>query len=105
MCTEIRCSWVRPQVESPTAATAAVPRGFLGGRALSTEIPDPVAAEPRPLLLSIEAAARVLSVGRTTFYGLLREGAITAVRIGDRPLIPYSELERYTTDLFVEAVQ
>jgi excisionase family DNA binding protein len=72
---------------------------------MSTETADVVATEPRPLLLSIEAAAKVLSVGRTTFYGLLREGAITAVRIGDRPLIPYSELERYTTDRLAEAAR
>jgi excisionase family DNA binding protein len=41
-----------------------------------------------PLLISIAEAAKVLSIGRTTLYGLISAGRITPVRLGGRTLVP-----------------
>lgn len=51
--------------------------------------------ETTPLLLPIRDAARQLGVSRSTFYTLLREGAVGTVTIGRRRLVPASALEEY----------
>jgi excisionase family DNA binding protein len=50
-------------------------------------------------LLTVEEAARQLSLGRTTVYALLKGGQITSVRIGRRRRIPISALAAYTARL------
>ena len=47
------------------------------------------------LLLTPEQAAELLHVGRTTLYGLLRDGALRAVHIGRLCRVPHAELVRY----------
>ena len=59
--------------------------------------PDPVRT-----LLSVEAAATQLSIGRTTMYALLKTGAITSVRIGRLRRIPAEALTAYTDRLVAE---
>ncbi len=51
------------------------------------------------LMVSPADAAKRIGVGRTTFYGLMSEGEIKAVKIGRRTLIPIAELERYVDRL------
>jgi excisionase family DNA binding protein len=46
------------------------------------------------LMVSIKTAAEMLSVGRNTIYNLINKGQLKIVRLGDRALIPVSELER-----------
>jgi excisionase family DNA binding protein len=53
-------------------------------------------------LLTVEAAARRLSVGRTTMYALLKDGRINSVRIGRLRRIPAEALTAYTTHLIAE---
>jgi len=53
-------------------------------------------------LLSVEAAATQLSIGRTTMYALIKTGAITSVRIGRLRRIPAEALTAYTTRLIAE---
>jgi excisionase family DNA binding protein len=48
--------------------------------------------EPR-LLVTVEEAARRLSVGRSTVYACLRRGEIPSVRIGHLRRIAVSDLE------------
>jgi excisionase family DNA binding protein len=59
------------------------------------------AAPPRTLL-SVEAAATQLSIGRTTMYALIKTGAITSVRIGRLRRIPAEALTAYTDRLVAE---
>jgi len=51
------------------------------------------------LLLSPEEAARALSVGRTTMYRLLAEGAVASLRVGSLRRVPLDALETYVAGL------
>ena len=53
-------------------------------------------------LLSVEAAAAQLSIGRTTMYGLLKTGEVGSVRIGRLRRIPTEALTAYTNRLIAE---
>jgi excisionase family DNA binding protein len=52
-----------------------------------------------PLLLTPEEAARVLSVGRTTVYALMKSGELQPVHIGRSCRLSRAELERYVKRL------
>jgi excisionase family DNA binding protein len=51
------------------------------------------------LLLTPEEAARVLRVGRTTIYTLIKAGDLLPVHIGRSCRISHAELERYVRRL------
>ncbi|WP_419751020.1 helix-turn-helix domain-containing protein [Geodermatophilus sp. CPCC 206100] len=51
------------------------------------------------LLLTPEEAARVLRVGRTTIYGLIKAGELQPIHIGRSCRLPRAELERYVNRL------
>lgn len=53
-------------------------------------------------VLTVEEAARRLSLGRTTLYALLKTGQITSVRIGRLRRIPAEALTDYTARLIAE---
>jgi excisionase family DNA binding protein len=55
------------------------------------------------LLLTPEAAAEIIGVGRTKLYELLRSGAIESVRIGRARRIPADALEGYVSQLREDA--
>ncbi|MEU4801062.1 helix-turn-helix domain-containing protein [Actinosynnema sp. NPDC023587] len=57
--------------------------------------------QPRALL-SVEAAARALSIGRTTMFGLIKSGAIMSVQIGRLRRIPLSAIAEFTARLTAE---
>ena len=48
-----------------------------------------------PLLLTPEEAAKLLSVGRTTVYALIKAGDLRPVHIGRSCRLARAELERY----------
>ena len=52
-----------------------------------------------PLLRSINEAARLLSIGRTTLYAEIKAGRIQTCKIGKRTLIPYASLQAYVAGL------
>jgi excisionase family DNA binding protein len=54
------------------------------------------------LLLSIEEAAEVLGVRRSTMFKLLKDGAVTTVSIGRRKLVSADECRRYAEQLIAE---
>jgi len=62
-------------------------------------MPDPqrsrVVLAGDPLLLTPEEAAKLLSVGRTTVYALIKAGDLRPVHIGRSCRISRAELERY----------
>jgi excisionase family DNA binding protein len=51
------------------------------------------------LLISTREGARRLGIGKTTFFDLLKDGRIEAVRLGGRTLIHPAELERFAAAL------
>jgi len=53
-------------------------------------------------LLTVEEAARRLSLGRTTLYALLKDGQIASVRVGRLRRIPAEALHSYTARLIAE---
>ena len=55
------------------------------------------------LLLRPEDAARVLGVGRTKVYELMRSGALRSVRVGGLRRIPVAALNEFVTRLEEEA--
>jgi len=62
--------------------------------------PDP--AGRARTLLSVEAAAAQLSIGRTTMYALLKNGDVASVRIGRLRRVPAEALTTYTARLIAE---
>jgi excisionase family DNA binding protein len=44
--------------------------------------------------LSVEEACKLSSLGRTTFYKLMKSGLITARKCGNRTIILWDELEQ-----------
>ena len=53
----------------------------------------------RTLLVRPEDAARLLSVSRTTVYGLLQRGALRSVKAGGLRRIPFDALEEFVGQL------
>ena len=62
----------------------------------------PTETAPELNLLTVEEAARRLSIGRTTLYALLKDGQINSVSIGHLRRIPAKELTAYTARLIAE---
>ena len=52
-----------------------------------------------PLLLTPEDAAKVLRIGRTTIYALMKAGELHPVHIGRSCRISQAELDRYVRRL------
>jgi len=57
----------------------------------------------RPLLVSVEQAAGLLGIGRTTLYELIRRGDVRPIRIGRCVRIPRRELEEFVERLVGES--
>ena len=53
----------------------------------------------RPALHSIQTSTQILGIGRSSLYGLIAQGQISAVKIGRRTLIPDQEIRRYVESL------
>jgi excisionase family DNA binding protein len=56
-----------------------------------------------PLANSIPQACQRLSIGRTAMYELLKTGEVRAIKVGNRTLIPESELQRFIAERMKEA--
>ncbi|MFP5579959.1 MAG: helix-turn-helix domain-containing protein [Acidimicrobiia bacterium] len=61
-------------------------------------------ANPRPLVLTVEQTAKVLGIGRSTAYDLVRAGDIPSLRLGRRLVIPAAAVAD-ALDLPLEIVQ
>lgn len=53
----------------------------------------------RRILLTVEDAARQLSVGRTTMYSLIKAGHIATVQVGNLRRVPADALTAYVSKL------
>ncbi|MFF0146435.1 excisionase family DNA binding protein [Amycolatopsis sulphurea] len=57
-------------------------------------------ATPKPhSLLTVEAAAKQLSIGRTTMYGLIKAKQITTIRVGHLRRVPLFAITEYVERL------
>jgi excisionase family DNA binding protein len=59
----------------------------------------PTTLDTGRVLLTVEDAARQLSIGRTTMYALLKAGHIPSVRVGQLRRIPATALTDYVQQL------
>lgn len=59
--------------------------------------------DERPLMLSVEQVCRLLGVGRTTLWAMVRDGEIGAVKRGARLLFPLPIVEDYVAEQAVRA--
>jgi excisionase family DNA binding protein len=48
-----------------------------------------------PRCLRVDDAARVLNVGRSTVYDLIRSGRLRSIKIGRRRLVPREALDAF----------
>ena len=55
------------------------------------------------LLLTLEEAAGLLSIGRTRVYELVASGQLATVRIGTSRRVPFVVLEQFVEQLLVDA--
>jgi excisionase family DNA binding protein len=51
--------------------------------------------DPPRALLSVEEAADVLSIGRTSMYGYLKAGLVRSVKLGHRRFVPADAIAAY----------
>lgn len=61
--------------------------------------------EPRALAHSIQSAARMLGIGRTKLYELIDSDQLLTFRLGNRRLVPNSELERLVSERLADEPQ
>lgn len=59
------------------------------------------ALKNQTLLVTVEEAARLLGVGRTTMFELIGRGDIKSVRLGRRRLIARKSLESFVEELSI----
>lgn len=57
---------------------------------------------PPPLLLKVEEAARLLNIGRTRVFDLLRSGQLKSVKIFGARRVPLTSIHSYIETLLQE---
>jgi excisionase family DNA binding protein len=62
---------------------------------------DQASAPAVPLLLTVEAAALRLGIGRTAMYALVKSGDVESIRIGHLRRIPVDALHTFIASLRV----
>ena len=66
---------------------------------LADQPPPPSRLPVPPVLLTVEAAAEALGVGRSTVYRLLATGELASVQVGTSRRVPVVALDAYVSDL------
>lgn len=91
-----------------TAATPNVAALLAQVVQLLASNPPAAAPEPRPaassdrVLLTVEEAAKRLHIGRTTAWGLVKNGELESVQIGRLRRVPASAVDAYAARLMAE---
>ncbi len=67
---------------------------------MSTAVPE---EETAPLLVSIEEAARLLSISTRTVYRLIEDASLPYIKLGRRTLVSVASLENWIADQEVGA--
>ena len=69
------------------------------GMTTPTRVPlEPTYTTTRPLLVSVEQAARMLSISRSSIYLLMESDQLTPIRIGRSVRFPVEQLEQFVAD-------
>jgi excisionase family DNA binding protein len=62
-------------------------------------VPTPALIDPSQLqLIDIPAAAKLLSIGRTSVYGLIKDGELQTVKVKSATRIPLVALQQWIRD-------
>ena len=71
---------------------------------MTTLISDPetTASRAQPRVLRVEEAARLLGVGRSLAYDLIRSGRLRSIKIGSRRLVPVAAVDEAIAALLTE---
>ncbi|WP_410580254.1 helix-turn-helix domain-containing protein [Amycolatopsis sp. lyj-108] len=64
---------------------------------------EPTAPDQEPLLLKVDEAARLLCIGRTRVYDLIRSNDLRSVKIFGARRIPRTSLDSYVASLLEES--
>ena len=64
--------------------------------------PHPLAIQPQ--LHDVEAACRLLSISRSTFYLLVKEGRIVVSKFGSKTLVTSYSIEKFVRQLYAEGI-
>lgn len=64
-----------------------------------TEPPAPPTFDPTLILLTVEEAARRISIGRTKMFALIGSGEVESVPVGRLRRVPVAALHDYTDRL------
>ena len=62
----------------------------------------PAIPQSEKLLLTVEEAAALLNLGRTSVFALIKSGALRSVRIGRSRRVPQEAVRDYTARLAAE---
>ncbi|HEV8189874.1 MAG TPA: helix-turn-helix domain-containing protein [Ktedonobacterales bacterium] len=74
-----------------------------GSHVATRKLVEVEAAESRRLLLTVEDAARLLSIGRPKMWQLIMAGEVLSVKIGTSRRIPTTSLDVYVQRLTEDA--
>jgi excisionase family DNA binding protein len=62
-----------------------------------------MAAAPRIRLVSVDTAAQLLGIGRTTVYDLVNRGVLRSMKIGRRTLLPIEDIDAFVDQKLASA--
>jgi excisionase family DNA binding protein len=54
--------------------------------------------DARPLAVSVKTACKLVGVGRTTMFALIKTGRVKTISIGRRRLVVYSSMEALVSE-------
>ena len=64
--------------------------------------PHPLAIQPQ--LHDVETACRLLSISRSTFYLLVKEGRIVVSKLGTKTLVSSYSIEDFVRQMYLEGL-
>lgn len=70
---------------------------------IDPEPPPPPRVAPSRVLLTVQAAAERLGIGRSLMYDLLNRGEVESVRIGRLRRVPVGEVDAYAARLLARS--
>jgi excisionase family DNA binding protein len=53
---------------------------------------------PKPLAVTVDSACKIIGVGRTLMWALIKDGRVKSIRLGRRRLVIYASLETLLTE-------
>jgi excisionase family DNA binding protein len=66
------------------------------------QLPHPLAIQPQ--LYDVEAACRLLSISRSTFYQLVKDGRIIVSKLGTKTLVSSYSIEKFVRQMYLDGL-